>query len=99
MLCTYLTVKCLYEANELNEALKVINSVDNYFSIPKGNNSTNSTPCSSTIDATLFDDTPKNVSNECLNKQPLLGHKNMLILLASIFFVFVTQRKSVGGHG
>lgn len=64
ILCTYLTVRCLFEANELNEALKIINSVDNYLLVPKGNMST---PCSSGMDATLFDDTPKNVSNECSN--------------------------------
>lgn len=55
-MCTYLTVKCLFEANQLNEALKVIESVDEYFPednfLPHMNKST----------LNLFDDMPKNVS-------------------------------------
>ncbi|KAJ8974104.1 hypothetical protein NQ317_003904 [Molorchus minor] len=58
VLCTYLTVQCLFEANELTEALKVIDSVDNnYLFLSKDDVS--STPCSSDIDV-LLDDIPKN---------------------------------------
>ncbi|KAK5637885.1 hypothetical protein RI129_000202 [Pyrocoelia pectoralis] len=54
ILCNYLTVRCLFEANELNEALKVLNSMDLEVFLQTGN-----TSCNVSIDAGMFDDTPK----------------------------------------
>uniref|UniRef100_A0A1Y1K8G6 Uncharacterized protein n=1 Tax=Photinus pyralis TaxID=7054 RepID=A0A1Y1K8G6_PHOPY len=54
ILCNYLTVRCLFEANELNEALKVLNSMDLEVFLQAGN-----TSCNTTMDAGMFDDTPK----------------------------------------
>lgn len=56
ILSTYLTVRCYYEANEYNEALKVINNSE--LNTILGNGSF--TPNVSEIDITLFDDVPKN---------------------------------------
>ncbi|CAG9830325.1 unnamed protein product [Diabrotica balteata] len=54
--CTYLTARCLYEANELSEALKVINNIENINFVPKNIFS----PAFSTSQSLLFDNTPKN---------------------------------------
>ncbi|KAG5887178.1 hypothetical protein JTB14_028981 [Gonioctena quinquepunctata] len=55
ILCTYLTARCLFEANELNEALKVINTIDN------SNFSKDvSSLYMSNVESTLFDDLPRN---------------------------------------
>ncbi|XP_057663630.1 cell division cycle protein 16 homolog isoform X2 [Diorhabda carinulata] len=54
--CTYLTARCLYEANELVEALKVVNNIDNVSSVSKDGFSSpfnNSTPV-------VFENSPKN---------------------------------------
>lgn len=60
ILCNYLTVKCLFDANELKEALKVINYID-FDNFPQRNN-VSSTPCTSdNVELHLFDDSPKNV--------------------------------------
>lgn len=50
-------MKCLFEANELNEALKVIESIDGYSTEDNLFSPINK----STL--TLFDDVPKNVSS------------------------------------
>ncbi|GJQ84451.1 hypothetical protein Trydic_g15664 [Trypoxylus dichotomus] len=50
VLCNYLTVKCLFDANELNEALKVLNTMDLEVFLQNGNED----------EFKLFDDTPRN---------------------------------------
>ncbi|XP_044262196.1 cell division cycle protein 16 homolog [Tribolium madens] len=50
ILCNCLTARCLLEANEFNEALQVLNSIDFDFSTENAAN----------IEALLFDETPKN---------------------------------------
>lgn len=50
-MCNYLTVLCLKEANDLNEAIKVIGLMDNAFS-----------HSSAVIVGDIFDDVPKHVS-------------------------------------
>ncbi|XP_019868674.1 cell division cycle protein 16 homolog isoform X2 [Aethina tumida] len=57
MLCNYLTVKCLLEARDYNEALKVVNSF-NLQCIPY--RSTTTMASTSTQENILFDDTPRN---------------------------------------
>nr|XP_023012810.1 cell division cycle protein 16 homolog [Leptinotarsa decemlineata] len=57
ILCAYLTAKCLYDAGELSEALKVINTID-IFNFNKDASSL----YMSTVESTLFDDAPKNQS-------------------------------------
>uniref|UniRef100_A0A6P7GWK2 Cell division cycle protein 16 homolog n=1 Tax=Diabrotica virgifera virgifera TaxID=50390 RepID=A0A6P7GWK2_DIAVI len=54
--CTYLTARCLYEANELAEALKVINNIENINFVPKNIFS----PLFSNSQSLLFENTPKN---------------------------------------
>lgn len=56
ILCNYLTVKCLLDANELNEALKVLNLMDLEVFLQNGNESHMLNP-----EFKLFDDTPRNV--------------------------------------
>lgn len=54
--CTYLMARCLYEANELVEALKVVNNLDNANSVSKdafSSISNNSAPL-------IFENSPKN---------------------------------------
>ncbi|KRT80054.1 hypothetical protein AMK59_7894 [Oryctes borbonicus] len=46
----YLTVKCLFDANELSEALKVLNAMDLEVFLQNGNET----------EFKLFDDTPRN---------------------------------------
>lgn len=58
ILCNVLTVRCLLEANEVNEALKVVNSIDMDVFLQ---NTNTSTPCNSTIETALLDDTPKHL--------------------------------------
>lgn len=69
ILCNCLTVRCLLEANEFNEALQVLNLIDFDFS-------TISTPAlyPPSVDALLFDDTPKNV---CINVSFILINLNL----------------------
>ncbi|KAF5295106.1 hypothetical protein FQA39_LY13257 [Lamprigera yunnana] len=55
VLCNYLTVRCLLEANELTEALKVINSMDMELFLQSNCNLS----CSTSVDAGMFDETPK----------------------------------------
>ncbi|XP_066253498.1 cell division cycle protein 16 homolog isoform X1 [Euwallacea similis] len=55
LLCTYLTAKCYYEANDLNEALKVINNSELNTLLCNGTFD----PSMSEVELTLFDDTPK----------------------------------------
>ncbi|KAF5273070.1 hypothetical protein FQR65_LT04812 [Abscondita terminalis] len=55
ILCNYLTVRCLLEANELNEALKVLNSMDMEVFLQA--NSVDSYNVA--VEAGMFDDTPK----------------------------------------
>lgn len=50
-------MKCLYEANELNEALKLIESVDGFYIVDD-----NMMSPGGRASLTVFDDTPKNVS-------------------------------------
>lgn len=59
ILCNYLTVKCLLEANEFNEALQVMNEID--LDIMTQSASTLQYPPG--VEGMLFDDTPKNVSH------------------------------------
>ncbi|XP_048517340.1 cell division cycle protein 16 homolog [Dendroctonus ponderosae] len=54
-LCTYLTAKCFYEANDLNESLKIINSSQLNTILSSGT----FTPNISEVELVLFDDTPK----------------------------------------
>lgn len=75
-MCAHLTVKCFYEANELNEALKVIESLDGFcigenVISPKGK---------TTI--SLFDEIPKSVSSVSLikNQQKLILNFSNLLL-------------------
>ncbi|CAH0552716.1 unnamed protein product [Brassicogethes aeneus] len=56
VLCNYLTVRCLLEANELTDALKVVNLIDLH-SFPI--KSSNATPNVSVQEYILFEDTPK----------------------------------------
>nr|CAH7754237.1 unnamed protein product [Callosobruchus chinensis] len=56
LLCCYLTARCLYEANELSEALKLLNTFEPYMLIAKDELAS---PCLSENEVKLFDDTPK----------------------------------------
>lgn len=58
ILCNYLTVKCLLEANEFIDALHVSNEID----LDMMMQSTNTIQYPSGVESMLFDDTPKNVS-------------------------------------
>ncbi|CAH1379766.1 unnamed protein product [Tenebrio molitor] len=71
VLCNCLTVKCLLEANEPNEALQVMNSIDLDLLI-HGTSVQASYP--SSVESLLFDDTPKNqvFSNVLLLKGKVL---------------------------
>ncbi|XP_044762090.1 cell division cycle protein 16 homolog [Coccinella septempunctata] len=57
ILCNYLTVKCLFEANDLNEALNIISNLD-YQINPHFSHNSAASQCN--FDALLFDDKPKN---------------------------------------
>ncbi|KAI4468097.1 hypothetical protein MML48_2g00018172 [Holotrichia oblita] len=50
VLCNYLTVKCLFDANELNEALRILNTMDLEVFLQNGSES----------EFKFFDDTPQN---------------------------------------
>lgn len=55
ILCNYLTVRCLLEANEFNEALKVLNSMDMEVFLQANTISSYNV----SVEAGMFDDTPK----------------------------------------
>ena len=59
ILCNCLTVKCLLEANELNEAKQVIDSLDLDLLV---HTTSVSAQFPLAAESMLFDDTPKNVS-------------------------------------
>lgn len=65
ILCNTLAVRCLLEANELNEALRVLNSIDVEVIMQSSNNTT---LYNSAIEAAVFDDTPKNVSRKTIEQ-------------------------------
>lgn len=52
-------MRCLLEANELNEALKVLNSMDMEVFLQNTSNAS----YAAIVDAAMFDDTPKYVGN------------------------------------
>ncbi|KAL3280154.1 hypothetical protein HHI36_017654 [Cryptolaemus montrouzieri] len=58
ILCNYLTVRCLLAANELNEALLVVNILDVELFMPQS--STISNCINGNLDPLIFDDKPKN---------------------------------------
>lgn len=61
ILCNYLTVKCLFEANELIEALQIMESFDLDISVQTTNNTNVGLHLPANLEGFLFDDTSKNV--------------------------------------
>lgn len=57
ILCNYLTVKCLFEANDLNEALNIISTLDSHVN-PHFSHISTGSRCN--FESLLFDDKPKN---------------------------------------
>lgn len=88
VLCNYLTVKCLFDANELNEALRILNAMDLEVFLQNGSES----------EFKFFDDTPQNVS---LDEWHLINYSLFIYfaIIASAILSITFKRKNFGSHG